>query len=115
MPDDRPEIISFTENTQQQEACCANVPARKEAGSASSGAPMARRRFQAAKSLDHKHRLEQLGAQLDPALLEWADKVIIPALARAYLTERNTKRIADATSPVSEFTANVEPSARVTP
>jgi hypothetical protein len=58
---------------------------------------------------------EKLGARLDPALLEWADKVIIPALMREYLAERNAKRIADATSPVSEFTANVEGSARVTP
>jgi hypothetical protein len=58
---------------------------------------------------------EKLGARLDPALLEWADKVIIPALVREYFAERNAKRIADATSPVSEFTANVEASARVTP
>jgi hypothetical protein len=46
MPDDHPEVISSTKNAEQQHASCANVPARKEAESASQGKSMARRRFQ---------------------------------------------------------------------
>ena len=58
---------------------------------------------------------EKLGARLDPALREWADKVIIPALAREYLVEQAAKRIAEVPRLVSEFTPKIEPSAGVTP
>jgi len=58
---------------------------------------------------------EKLGASLDPALREWADKVIIPALAREYLAERDAKRIAKVPRTVSEFMPKIEPSSGVTP
>jgi hypothetical protein len=75
---------------------------------------------QAGKSIEKETEVwvaerEKLGARLDPALREWADKVIIPALAREYLAERDAKRIAEVPQPVSEFTLKIEPSARVTP
>ncbi len=46
---------------------------------------------------------QKLGAKLDPALREWADRVIIPALARVYLAEQDAKRIAESHSPVAQF------------
>jgi hypothetical protein len=45
---------------------------------------------------------EKLGAKLDPALREWADRVIIPALAREYLAQANSKKIAAERGIVSE-------------
>ena len=56
---------------------------------------------------------EKLGAKLDPALREWADKVIIPALARQYLAQGKTKGIAGERTDVAEF--KVRLSAEVTP
>ena len=58
---------------------------------------------------------EKLGAHLDPALRKWADKVIIPALAREYLSDQAAKQIAKVPQPVPEFTPKIEPSSRVTP
>jgi len=46
---------------------------------------------------------QRLGAKLDPALRAWADRVIIPALAREYLAEQGQKRIAESHSPVAQF------------
>ncbi len=64
---------------------------------------------------ERQKEIERLGARLDPALREWADRIIIPALAREYLAERDAKRIAEVPPPVSEFTSKMEPSAGVTP
>ncbi len=58
---------------------------------------------------------QKLGAKLDPALREWADRVIIPALAREYLAEQDAKRIAESYSPVAQFKPKLRLSARVTP
>jgi hypothetical protein len=58
---------------------------------------------------------QRLGAKLDPALRAWADRVIIPALAREYLTEQGQKRIAESHSPVALFRPKMKLSARVTP
>jgi len=46
---------------------------------------------------------EKLAAKLDPALREWADKVIIPALARQYLAQGVRERIARDVGSVTEF------------
>jgi hypothetical protein len=48
---------------------------------------------------------EKLGAKLDAALREWADKVIIPALAREYLAQDVRERIAPEAGSVTEFEA----------
>jgi len=58
---------------------------------------------------------EKLGAKLPPALREWADRVIIPALAREYLAERDAKQIAKQPSRVAEFKQMSRSSAGVTP
>jgi hypothetical protein len=58
---------------------------------------------------------QRLGAKLDPALREWADRVIIPALAREYPAEQEKKRIAESHSPVAQFEPKMPLSARVTP
>ena len=58
---------------------------------------------------------EKLGAKLDPALREWADKVIIPALAREYLAQGTWKRIALKQGTVAEFKVENGLSAEVTP
>ena len=58
---------------------------------------------------------EKLGAKLDPALREWADRVIIPALAREFLAERDAKRIAKRVETVAQFQLKTGLSARVTP
>ena len=57
---------------------------------------------------------QRLGAKLDPALRAWADRVIIPALAREYLAERDGKRIAEAAAPVAKCEPKSRPSAGVT-
>jgi len=57
---------------------------------------------------------QRLGAKLDPALREWADRVIIPALAREYLAEQEAKRIAEVGAPVAQFEPKTRLSARVT-
>jgi hypothetical protein len=46
---------------------------------------------------------EKLAVKLDPALREWADKVIIPALARQYLAQCVRERIARDVGSVTEF------------
>ena len=61
---------------------------------------------------------ETLGGKLDPALREWADKVIIPALAREYLAQGVRDRIARDVGRVTEFDevdAESSLSAEVTP
>lgn len=58
---------------------------------------------------------QRLGAKLDPALREWADRVIIPALAREYLAEQDAKRIAEVGAPVAQSEPKMMLSARVTP
>jgi hypothetical protein len=58
---------------------------------------------------------EKLGAKLDPALRELADRVIIPALAREFLAQGKTKRIAGERSNVAEFKVRNRLSAEVTP
>ena len=58
---------------------------------------------------------QKLGAKLDPALREWADKVIIPALAREFLAKRTAKRIANCPVSVAEFQENDRLSVEVTP
>lgn len=58
---------------------------------------------------------ERLGAKLDPALRELADRVIIPALARKYLAQGEPKRIAGERETVAEFQLKTELSAEVTP
>ncbi len=57
---------------------------------------------------------QRLGAKLDPALREWADRVIIPALAREYLAEQDAKRIAEVAPPVAQSEPKSRLSARVT-
>jgi hypothetical protein len=57
---------------------------------------------------------QRLGAKLDPALREWADRVIIPALADEYLAEQEAKRIAEAGAPVAQFEPKSRLSAGVT-
>ncbi len=57
---------------------------------------------------------EKLGAKLDPALRAWADKVIIPALAREYRVKQKRKPIAELSVPVTQFESE-RLSARVTP
>ena len=59
--------------------------------------------------------IEELGNKLDPALREWADRVIIPALVREYLAEQEKKRIAESLEPVAQFEPKMLLSARVTP
>jgi hypothetical protein len=46
---------------------------------------------------------QRLGAKLDPVLREFADRVIIPALARKYLAQGESKRIAEHSETVSQF------------
>jgi hypothetical protein len=58
---------------------------------------------------------QKLGAKLDPALREWADRVIIPALAQEFLAERDAKRIANPSQSVAEFQRESRLSAEVTP
>jgi hypothetical protein len=58
---------------------------------------------------------QRLGAKLDPALRAWADSVIIPALAREYLSEQRQKRIANSPPSVAEFQQKSRLSAGVTP
>jgi hypothetical protein len=58
---------------------------------------------------------QRLGAKLDPALREWADRVIIPALAREYHAEQGHKEIAESPAPVAQFKPKMRLSARVTP
>ena len=61
---------------------------------------------------------ETLGGKLDPVLREWADKVIIPALAREYLAQGVRERIARDVGSVTEFDevdAKSSLSAEVTP
>jgi hypothetical protein len=58
---------------------------------------------------------EKLGAKLDPGLREWADRVIIPALAREFLADCDAKRIAKRGETVAQFQLKTGPSARVTP
>jgi hypothetical protein len=58
---------------------------------------------------------EKLGAKLDPALRGWADRVIIPALAREYLAQGGRKRIALEQGTVAEFKLENGLSAEVTP
>jgi hypothetical protein len=57
---------------------------------------------------------QRLGAKLDPALREWADRVIIPALAREYHAENEKKRIADSAEPVAQCEPEMLLSAGVT-
>lgn len=57
---------------------------------------------------------QRLGAKLDPALREWADRVIIPALAREFSAEREKTRIAEGTAPVAQFESKDRLSARET-
>jgi hypothetical protein len=57
---------------------------------------------------------QRLGAKLDPALRAWADRVVIPALAREYLTEQEQKRIAESLEPVAQSERKILPSAGVT-
>ena len=58
---------------------------------------------------------QRLGAKLDPALREWADRVIIPALADEYFAERERKRIADVGAPVAQSETKSRLSAGGTP
>jgi hypothetical protein len=57
---------------------------------------------------------QRLGAKLDPALREWADRVIIPALAREFLANQNSKQIAKDVPPVAQFETKCRSSARGT-
>lgn len=58
---------------------------------------------------------QRLGAKLHPVLREWADRVIIPALAREYRAEQEKKRIAEPVESVAQFEPKMRLSARVTP
>jgi len=58
---------------------------------------------------------QKLGAKLDAALREWADRVIIPALAREYLAQGSPKKIVPKQQTVAEFQENGRLSAEVTP
>ena len=58
---------------------------------------------------------QKLGAKLNPALREWADRVIIPALAREFLAQGSPKRIVRKQETVAEFQENRRLSAEVTP
>jgi hypothetical protein len=57
---------------------------------------------------------QRLGAKLDPALREWADRVIIPALAREFLANQDSKQIAKDVPSVAQFETKNGPSARGT-
>jgi hypothetical protein len=57
---------------------------------------------------------QRLGAKLDPEMRAWADRVIIPALAREYLTEQGQKRIAESLEPVAQSERKMLLSAGVT-
>jgi hypothetical protein len=57
---------------------------------------------------------EKLGARLDPALRELADRVIIPALARKYLAQGAAKRIAGKRETMAQLQSKNELSAEVT-
>jgi hypothetical protein len=39
--------------------------------------------------IDHKKKLEQLGAKLDPALKDWIDNVIVPGLVKQYVKQKS--------------------------
>jgi hypothetical protein len=53
---------------------------------------------------------QRLGAKLDPALREWADRVIILALAREYQADCERVRIAESVEPVAQSQAKMLPS-----
>lgn len=57
---------------------------------------------------------EKLGAKLNPALREWADRVIIPALAREILAQGPEEGIAVGQEDVTKFTNKKRLSAEVT-
>jgi len=57
---------------------------------------------------------EKLGAKIDPVLRAWADRVIIPALAREYLAREKQKGIAREQGTVAKFKIESRPSAEVT-
>jgi len=40
------------------------------------------------KTTEQNSKLQQLGAKLDPKLREWIDRVIVPALAREYIADK---------------------------
>jgi hypothetical protein len=58
---------------------------------------------------------QRLGGKLDPALREWADRVIIPALAREYLAEQEKNQIAESLETVAQCEPKMLLSAKVTP
>jgi len=64
-------------------------------------------------SVGDESERQRLGAKLDPALRAWADRVIIPALAREYLAERQ-KLIAESLEPVAQSERKMLLSAGVT-
>ncbi len=66
------------------------------------------------KATDRQTERQRLGAKLDPALRAWADRVIIPALAREYLAEQDAKRIAEAGAAVAQCKSKSKLSAGVT-
>jgi hypothetical protein len=53
-----------------------------------------------------------LGAKLDPALREWADRVIIPALTSEFLANQDSKQIAKDVPSVAQFETKSRPSAK---
>jgi hypothetical protein len=57
---------------------------------------------------------QRLGEKLDPALREWADRVIIPALAREFSAEQHKKQIAEPSESVAQFETTDRLSARGT-
>jgi hypothetical protein len=58
---------------------------------------------------------QKLGAKLDPALKEWADRVIIPALAREYFAQVAQRVAVPKPFLVSKFSGELGLSAEVTP
>ena len=65
-------------------------------------------------SVGDESERQRLGAKLDPEMRAWADRVIIPALAREYLTEQGQKRIAESLEPVAQSERKMLLSAGVT-
>ena len=57
---------------------------------------------------------EKIGLKIDPALRAWADRVIIPMLAREFFSERDAKRIAEKGESVAQFQTKTGLSAEVT-
>jgi hypothetical protein len=57
---------------------------------------------------------ERLGAKLSPEAKAWADRVIIPSLARQFLAQGKTEPVAPRNTRVAEFPCKTEPSAEVT-